>query len=275
MKRHNKRVGPLALAAAIGLGAGVQHADAADELSDGWRFRAAIYGYFPDIGASVAFPDGTGTSIDVNADKLIAHLKFAFMGTVEAQKGRLGAFTDVMYFNVGGSRSGLAELAISGQPLPPGVTADAHLDVKAWVWTLAGSYRAVASPDGNIDVFAGARMLDVRSKFGWDFNVDLSPVGGPPREGTAEISVTNWDGIVGARGRVNFGADRRWFVPYYADVGTGDSDLTWQAIAGLGYAFDWGEVIGGWRYIKYDFKSDSRIADLTFNGPLVGVAFRW
>jgi hypothetical protein len=39
-------------------------------------------------------------------------------------------------------------------------------------------------------------------------------------------SVNNWDAIVGLKGRATFGEEHRWFVPYYLDVGTGESSLT-------------------------------------------------
>jgi hypothetical protein len=41
-----------------------------------------------------------------------------------------------------------------------------------------------------------------------------------------------------------------WFVPYYLDVGAGDSYLTWQALAGIGYKFKWGETAAFWRYLS-------------------------
>jgi hypothetical protein len=56
--------------------------------------------------------------------------------------------------------------------------------------------------------------------------------------------------------------------------GTGDSDLTWQGIAGVGYAFKGGEIIAAWRYLDYVFKSGKSIESLHFSGPGVGVAFR-
>lgn len=61
----------------------------------------------------------------------------------------------------------------------------------------------------------------------------------------------------------------------YLDVGAGQTDLTWQAIGGVGYKFNWGEVFGVWRYLDYNFKSSSKIEALTFNGPAIGVAFSW
>ena len=55
----------------------------------------------------------------------------------------------------------------------------------------------------------------------------------------------------------------------------GDSDFTWQGSAGIGYAFNWGEVIAAWRYLDYNFKSGQKIESVNLSGPLVGVAFRW
>lgn len=41
------------------------------------------------------------------------------------------------------------------------------------------------------------------------------------RTGSSEVKVNYTDGIVGAKGRLSFGAENRWYVPYYADIGTG------------------------------------------------------
>ena len=64
-------------------------------------------------------------------------------------------------------------------------------------------------------------------------------------------------------------------MPYYIDVGTGQTHLTWQGIAGLGYAFSWGDLIAVWRYIDYRFKSGDTFGSLSMNGPAIGAAFRW
>lgn len=250
-------------------------AAAAQASPDDWQFRALIYGYLPTISGSTTFPAGTGSGINADADKIIDHLKFAFMGTLEAQNGRWGAFTDVMYLNVGGSKSGTRDLTIGGVELPAGVSSNASLDIKATVWTLAANYRVLAAPDAGYDVFAGARLLTIKERLGWEFSANVGPVMGPGQTGSSETKLDNWDAIVGVKGRLNFGQSREWFVPYYVDVGTGDSNLTWQAIAGIGYAFRWGEVVAAWRYLDYDAKSGKKIEGLNLNGPAIGVAFRW
>ena len=84
-----------------------------------------------------------------------------------------------------------------------------------------------------------------------------------------------WDGIVGLKGTYTFGDNRQWVVPLYVDVGTGQSDLTWQGAIGLGYNFSWGGLLAMWRYLDYNFKSGSAVQDMNFNGPMAGVQFRW
>ena len=74
---------------------------------------------------------------------------------------------------------------------------------------------------------------------------------------------------------IRFLNDSSWVVPYYVDVGTGESKFTWQANAGVGYCFDWGALVASWRYLSYDFKSGGHIDSLSFSGPLIGVAFKF
>jgi hypothetical protein len=46
-------------------------------------------------------------------------------------------------------------------------------------------------------------------------------------------------------------SDRRpSHVAYYTDIGAGQSDFTWQAFAGVGYRFAWGDALTGCRHLK-------------------------
>jgi hypothetical protein len=197
------------------------------------------------------------------------------MGAMNARKGQWGVGTDVIYLDLSGSKKQTRQFEIDGQPLPVGVTAKADLGVSGWLWTTAGFYRAVDKKNYSLDLLAGARMLDLSTTLKWKLSGDL---GDPPviaQQGRSEASGTLWDGIVGLRGRASFGEDDRWFIPYYVDVGTGDSDLTWQGIIGAGYAFDWGDVQAVWRYLDYDMPSNDAIESSNFNGAAIGVTFHF
>ncbi|HEY7640348.1 MAG TPA: hypothetical protein VH814_11530 [Steroidobacteraceae bacterium] len=259
------------LASAVSLLLGVTAAQAADQ---DWQFRASLYGYIPDIGGETNFPAG-GAEIDIKANDLIDNAKLVGMASFEAQHGRWGAFIDAIYMDIGDSVSDSSSLGAGQLPLPPGITADASLDITAWVITAAANYRAVETSRSSFDVFAGARLLDAKGDLDWSFNVDLSPFGGPPQSGSSEASDDKVDAIVGVKGRYQFGADGRWFIPYYFDAGTGDSDLTWQAAVGIGYSMKHGDVFAAYRHLDYDLGDGGAIANLDFDGPALGLAYRW
>lgn len=242
---------------------------------DTWQYGAFIYGYYPNINSKATFRNGQGVDATVDASDIFNNLKFGFLGSFEARKGQWGMFTDVMYLNVGAFKSQVRNFEVGQQALPADVSASANFNLKTVVWTLAATYRAIATKDGVLDVFAGARLLDIKESLDWTLNGNIAQIPAPGRAGSQSIKNHNIDAVVGLKGRAALGRDMKWFIPYYADIGTGDSDLTWQAMTGLGYAFTWGEVMGGWRYLDYQFKSDAKIDSMNLTGPLLGVAFHW
>jgi hypothetical protein len=261
-----------ALCALAALGSG----DASAQAADTWQFQGTLYVYLPTIGGTTTFqPPGGGSGVSIDAKTILDNLKMTFMGSLEARKARWGVFTDVVYVDLGNTKSGSHDLSIGGVPLPADVTANLTLDLKGTAWTLAGSYRAVEDPTSPVDVFAGTRLLDMKQKLDWQLSGNLGSIPLPDRSGTQSARLSNWDAIVGVKGRVGLDAERKWFVPYYVDVGTGDSDLTWQAMAGIGYAFGWGEVVGAWRYLDYRMKSGKAVESLNFNGPGIAAVWRW
>lgn len=243
---------------------------------DDWKFRASIYGYFPSLGGTTTFPGtGGGSSISVDAATIIENLEFAFFTTFEAKKGLWGAYTDLGYFSLGNTKTQSRDLSLGGNGLPANVTADIEFDMKSWLWTVAGTYQLVATPRHTLDLLFGARLLDVDQKLDWRLSGSLGSVPLPDHAGSRGAGLTNWDALVGVKGRTAFGDNGQWSVPYYVDIGAGESKLTWQAAVGLGYAFHWGEVIAAWRYLEYDLKSGSVIQSVNFNGPAIAVGFRW
>jgi hypothetical protein len=272
MKTHLARAAIGAFLAATAIVPAPAHA----QPSDNWTFQAIVYGYFPDLGGTTKFPPRTGGgSIDVDIGTILSNLNFTFMGTFEARKGRWGLFTDVIYLDVSGDKNGSRDFTLGGGAIPAGVSSNLDLGIKATLWTVAGEYLAVSNPSTTLYVVGGARLLDLREKLSYAFSADVGPFVGPARTGSAEAKQSNWDAIVGVKGNHAFGANREWFIPYYADIGTGDSDLTYQLFGGLGYKFKWGSVLAGWRYIDYEFKSSSPVQTLDLNGPMIGVAFNW
>jgi len=246
-----------------------------EPIPGAWRYGASLYGYLPSMSGTSSSPaDSAGTPINVNLDKIL-DLDFTLMGSFDAHNGRWGVFTDLIYLNLGGSTQQSRDFTIGTVGLPAGTTANLDLNLKGLVWTLGGQYRVFSEPALTMDALAGARLLDVRTTTRWSISGSLGPIAPSGRTGSSESNNSELDGIVGVKGRMRLGSSGRWTLPFYLDVGAGDSDLTWQAAAGLSYAYKWGDLTAMWRYLAYDLKPGRSIEELKFNGPLIGVTFRW
>jgi hypothetical protein len=246
------------------------------QSSDRWEFSGSINLFLPTVKATTVFPATSGGSqASVDGGAILNNLDVAFMGTFEAQKGAWGFFTDLAYVDVSSSKNGSRALEFGRVGLPAGVDANVDFSLRATSWTVAGSYRLATTPRYKADVLAGARLLDVRTGANWTLNGNVGSVALADRTGSRSNKQTNWDFVVGAKGRLAVGAERKWFVPYYLDVGAGDSKWTAQAMTGVGYAFSWGDIVGSWRYLGYELKSGGAIEDLSFSGPMVAAVFHW
>jgi hypothetical protein len=246
-----------------------------EPIPGAWRFGASLYGYLPSVSGTSSSPaDSGGNRINVNLAEIL-DLEFALMGSFDAHNGRWGVFTDVIYLKYGGSKQQSRDFTIGRIGIPAGTTADLDMDFKGVMWTLAGQYRVFSDPELTMDALGGLRLLEVRTTTRWSISGNLGPIAPSGRTGSSEDKSSELDGIVGVKGRARLGSSGRWTLPFYLDVGAGDSDLTWQAAAGVSYGFKWGELTAMWRYLAYDLKPGLSIEDLKFNGPLIGATFRW
>jgi hypothetical protein len=201
--------------------------------ADPWKFGGTLYLYLPTLSSHSTLSTDGGTPIHIDGGKIIDSLKFTVMGTLEAHNGRWGGFTDFMYLNLGGEKHHSRDFTIGSIGLPAGTNADLSWDLKGVIWTLGGQYRLVADPGFTLDALGGARLFDVKTKFRWDISGDIGPITPPGRSGKSEETEKLVDAIVGFNGRLALGDSNRWSLPFYADVGTGESKLTWQAAGGV------------------------------------------
>ncbi len=220
--------------------------------NDRWRFFGELYLWGADIGGtSVA-----GDDIDISFSDLIDNLDFAYMGTLAAGKGKWTLVADLVYLDVEDEGSGTAN--IIGQP----VKADVDLGLKGLISTLFGAYRVMAADTTSLNVLAGARHLSLEA----DLEFDLGTFS-EKHSSSGHV----WDGILGARGKTEL--SDKWYLTYYADVGTGDTELTWQARVGINYRFKKVDAIFGYRYLAWDFDDNDTFDDLDISGPVAGIKF--
>jgi hypothetical protein len=248
-----------------------------DPFDGDWHYSLTPYLWLPNVNANLshAFP-GLEThqlETEVGPNDYLENLEFGLLVTGEVRKGRWSAVTDLIYMDFGNQDTKVRDITgpRGRELLDLGVRS--QTDLSATLWTLAGAYTVIRKPEFNLDVLLGFRYLGLDTDLSWEFERD-SPL--PEleriRAGSIGMDREHWDGIAGVKGQIAFG-DTPWFVPYYLDIGAGDSDLTWQALLGIAYRFDWGNVNLSIRSLSYDFDRDD--ADLRFTGPALGVSFVW
>lgn len=278
MTVHRKQLALAALAFITALGAAAPAA-AQDLTAGDWKYRAQIYGWFPTLSSETTFPASSGGgSTSLDAGDYLDSLRFVFMGTFEARKGRLGLLTDYIYLDFDAEKGGTRDLTLSGPGglinIPADAYAGVNLRLRGWAWGLAGTYALVEKPNYEMQLLGGFRYLKIDTTADWNFTGNVGSLPQFAVSGASTVKSDVWDAVIGAKGVVKLG-DGNWFAPYYVDVGTGQSDLTWQAMGGVGYRFAWGELIGAYRHLDYRFGEDTGMKALSFSGPAVSLGFRW
>jgi len=221
-------------------------------VSDSVQYYSTVYVW----GAGMKGETANGADIDVRFSDILDNLDFTFMGNFGVQKGKWTFGTDVIYLKIGNKPNTY---------LPPLDVTLTNVQMKSWVITPTVAYRVMESEKLKLDVLAGARYLYMKSKITFDNIAELSDSG----------SVL--DGIVGVRGQYDL--NEKWNMPFQLDVGTGDTDMTWQAFAGIGYEYENFDLIAGYRYMEWDFDDGGTggkvYNDLSISGPIIGAKFRF
>jgi len=226
---------------------------------DGWQFYVDLYGWMPSINVETA----SGSKSEIDFDDILDNLQFTVMAGLGAKKDKWEFMVDVIYLDLEADKNSTEMLGL----IPVNVYKD--VEMKAWVVTPTVSYNLLEEDKFKLNLLAGARYLDIDV----DVKVDISGVRDHQRSISASGSGDVWDAIVGIRGEVTF--NEKWYMPYHFDIGTGNSDLTYQAFGGVGYRFSRVDLIGGYRYMRWDFDDSSVLDNLYITGPIVGVKIRF
>ncbi len=223
------------------------HSSAQDE---GWRLRLTPYLWAPSLDGSLKI-DGTGGDAEEEGGSALDYLSGAAMLSVEANHGDWSLLGDFIWaeFELDGTLDGplATPFAVENDELIIGL----------------GAARTLSRGDSaRLDGVFGLRYFHADLK--------LDPQGGMNRSAQADLL----DPYLGLR--AHFGDERGLFGVAYGDIGGFGvaSDLTWQGLAGAGWAWSWGDVRLGWRQIGYDFDDGGIVYDLTASGPFLAVSFQ-
>jgi len=225
-----------------------------DSDQDGWKFGGSAYLW----AAGVEGTDAAGDEIDVSFSDVLEDLDGGLMGIIAAQKGRWTLIADIIYLSIHQATSSTANII----GIPSKI--DVDVKMKGYISTFGVSYRVIDDDGTSLDLLAGARYFKL------DLDLDLEVGGSKTKYSDSEDVL---DGIIGAQ--VLFDLSEKWYLSCYADVGAGDSKLTWQAWPGVGYRFEKIDVVAGYRHLAWETDDGGTIDDINFSGPMLGVKFRF
>ncbi|WP_309496808.1 hypothetical protein [Sulfurovum sp.] len=211
-----------------------------------------IYGWLPSLDGTLTFkvPGEPDESASFNA---IDSLDSVFMGSYSLRKNEWSFLADMIYLKMSGNTQGLNPNVHLG------------LELTAKLYSFYGGYNVSKTDKNSVDVIAGMRYLGL--------GLDVSRSGGIIANGSISADVDNYDAVIGVQGKYTI--DNHWYIPYQVDIGTGDTDLTWQANLSIAYKLSWGDIIGTYRYIHYEQDDSLLIEDFDLYGPKIGVVFHF
>lgn len=232
------------------------------KASNEWRFEVTPYLWLTGIKGTMSLDNGLARSADFSSSDVLSNLKSGGMIAVEAHKGNWGIMGDLISATLQKSGS----IPVSGGA----ATVADKITLQQTVLTGAAIYTIANTKDAYVDALLGVRSINVTATlFG---NLIGTAEGASISKTTSTI-----DPIIGAKGRYRI-ADSSWYIPAYADIGSGGgtTNLTWQVMAGVGKSF--GDLIDAsltYRALYYDMKDGGVLQKTTMQGPQSAITFKF
>jgi hypothetical protein len=227
-------------------------------ITNEWKFSLTPYAWLPGISTEAPFTDRNSSS-DVTAGDVLKHLSGAAMLSGQARYGKWGLLADVAHAE-------LTDEHVQGNMVSRSSTAT----IKLTTFTGAISYNVLHEPQLSIDTLVGVRTVNVKANWHIDFEAtDQDRISLSPKARAT-------DPVIGIKGRSRI-QSTDWYIPFYFDMGgqSGKTDMTWQALIGIGKAYPWGDVMLGYRALYYDMKAGEPLQKTKLGGFSLGVGFNF
>ena len=263
------------IAFAILASAGITHADEAlsplPKISDDWRFEVTPYVWAPGVSSTLVYNDRYLNTAKLSTSNVLGDLKSGGMIAAEAHYGNWGIFGDLVSATLQTAASSTTLVPTRQFGVVPVHAAD-KTTLQQNMITAAATYTVLNNQNAYVDALLGVRSIMATATV----SLDLSAYG-LSKSAVDSKSISTTDPIVGFKGRYRI-ADSTWYVPFYADVGSGGgtTNVTWQGILGVGKTFEkWIDASLAYRYMYYDMKGDGLLQKTTFKGPQLAVTFKF
>lgn len=234
------------------------------QISDEWRFSVSPYGWLPQVNTTVNNGGPGSTNADISMNNVLSNLKSGVMIAGEAHYGKWGVMTDF-------ASATLQKTGGFNFKGDPQYRVGDKATLQATLFNFVGTYNVLSNQDAYVDALLGVRWISLTS------TVDL--YSGPDKLSASSATPATY-GIVGVNSRYRI-MGSNWFVPIYADAGTGGgpNHTTWQASTGVGVALskmvDVSLTYRAVGFIIPNGNSDATLLKGIFHGPQLMATFNF
>lgn len=224
--------------------------------AENWQYTTTLYGWLPGLDTSIGTGFGDFESSSSGSD-VLSNLEGVFMGTFEAQTGRWGLVTDLLYVDLSDTRS-----------TPFGALfASGRLDVTATAASVYATYRFSHSNTAVYDVAVGLRYFDVETT--------VSLTAGSLSAQSSTLGDDWIEPVIALRG--NWKLSDNWSASAFADFGSSESSSeTWQILGTLNYSINEKLAVRfGYRHMDINRAVGSSKIDIALSGPVIGLSYRF
>jgi hypothetical protein len=252
---------------------------------DKWEFELIPYLWMAAMKGDVTLK-GIAASVDMSFSDIWSDLKFGAMLKLEAKKGRWGIFLDTVYMDLDDSVTGKRTFTGPLGQRTAEILADANISMEQWVLELGGFYQLAEIPVGqekggvlSLDLLAGGRYWYLSTDV--DVGLVLDANRNTIARNISQKGSKEWiDPFIGLRTRIQL--TKNLMLVLRGDIGgfSVGSQFTWNASGYFGYSVS--EMVSlwaGYRALGVDYRDGSGSRkfeyDMTFQGPVLGVGFRF
>ena len=231
------------------------------QVSDEWRFAVAPYGWAPAASATISNDGKLIKTANMSINNVISNLKSAGMIAGEAHYGKWGLLADFATATVQQSGS----FSYTPPDSKSNYKGGDKGTLQATLATGAATYTVFNGQDAYVDALIGARWMSLTT------TLELVQDNGPNKLGYA-VPLHTVDAVAGFKGRYRI-MDSSWYIPFYADAGSGGGshNMTWQGALGIGMAISKSmDFSVSYRALGFDLNGgsgSSTLAKGTFKGP--------
>lgn len=242
-----------------------------------WRVVLAPYAWGVGLSGDVGIFGKGPVDIDIPFSDILENLNFAAMGLGEVHNGTWGVFVDLNYTNLSAdkSRSRTLEHDVSEQF---GVEArvNASVEVKEFIGTFMGQWRAVDSDQMTLDLMVGARYWNIDNEIEAKASLTVGGSSNPTwSRAVSGSDGASWvDPMLGVKSRIDTNSPI-YFTGWGMIGGFGvGSDLNWDVMGGVGYQWtDHVSTVLSYRALGVDYEDDGFVYDVVQQGVALGAVF--